>query len=75
METTIGICFYCKHVINGDKQVCKHCGRQTRVIKVRVNKTLVSPRWKFWNKKYHYEVLDSKWKYLEVRINEGSTNA
>jgi len=75
METKIGICFYCKHVINKNRLLCNHCGRPARVIKISVNKTLISPKWKFWNKKYHYEILDSKWKYLETRINQGSTNA
>jgi len=75
METKIGICFYCKRIINEHKPICKHCGRPTRVIKIRVNKILISPKWKFWNRKYYYEILNPQWKYLEGRINQGSTNA
>jgi len=74
METTVKVCFYCKHLVSEKDQVCPHCKRAARSFEVRVAKVLKSPKWKFWNRKYYYYVIDPKFNYIEKKINKGSTN-
>lgn len=73
METrvNINICFYCKKPIE-DKSVkhCPHCNRSLTVIQVPVIKKLVSSFLGIFNRKYEYEVMDKRYKYLEKHLNK-----
>lgn len=65
----IKICFYCKRVISNVTSECEHCNRPTRVIKVKTIRKRLSPWYKLFNVKYHYAVVDPKFKYIEHQLN------
>lgn len=67
-EEVVKICFYCKKLIKEGK--CPKCGSTERFIKVYCIKRRINSKWNIFNPKYHYEVIDSKYKFVEKQLND-----